>query len=340
VKFAVLTQPYRFEIEDRPYPELKGQDVLITVKKVGICGSEITAYRGIHRYRIPPVILGHEMIGYVSMTGKDVGKFHAGDRVVVKPHTFCGHCADCLNGHQNFCKEKKVLGSREWPGAFGDFIVSPEYLVHPLPDSIDDEEAALLDPLCVGVHGVRKAGIQAGDRVAILGAGSIGLSTLLLALATGAETYITDVKKANIGIAKKLGATDAFNLSSLEERRRFENLSDHSRLDVVFLAAGAEGAVDQALKAVRRGGQVVILAHFENPLIPVNMFTLLTQEKRLQGSITYTSLDLDRGIELLAQKKVDVRPLISERRSLEEIQRSFERLATGEEGLIKVLLSP
>jgi threonine dehydrogenase-like Zn-dependent dehydrogenase len=340
VKFAVLTQPYRFDMEDRPHPELNNQDVLIAVKKVGICGSEIAAFRGTHKYRIPPVILGHEMVGAVSKIGKGVRRFGIGDRVVVKPHTFCGLCPDCLSGNQNICKEKKVLGSREWPGAFGEFIVSPEHLVRPLPDSITDEEAALLDPLCVGVHGVRKAGVQAGDRVAILGAGSIGLSTLLVGLATGAETYVTDVKETNIGIAKKLGAMDAFNLSNVEEYRRFEGLSDHLRLDVVFVAAGAESALHQAWKAVRRGGQVVILAHFENPLISVDMFTLLTQEKRLQGSITYTSLDLDRGIQLLAQGKVDVRPLISEQRNLEEIQSCFERLVVGEEGLIKILLSP
>jgi L-iditol 2-dehydrogenase len=340
VKFAVLTKPYRFEIEDRPVPKLMDRDVLITVKKVGICGSEITAYRGIHPYRIPPVILGHEMVGCVSIIGKEVKKVRVGDRVVVKPHTFCGQCPDCLNGDQNFCKEKKVLGSREWPGGFGEFIVSPEYLVHHVPDSITDEEAALLDPLCVGIHGIRKAGIQAGDRVVVLGAGSIGLSTLLVAKTTGADTYVTDVKAMNLQIAKKLGATDIFNLSKPNESRRLDELSASLRFDAVFIAAGAQETVSQALRLVRRGGQVILLAHFENPLIPVDMFTMLTQEKGIRGSITYTSLDLDRGIQLLAQRKADVLPLISEQRRLEEIQTWFERLDAGEEGLIKILLSP
>ncbi|MDI7258560.1 MAG: alcohol dehydrogenase catalytic domain-containing protein [Thermodesulfobacteriota bacterium] len=340
MKFAVLTKPYRFEIEDRPYPELKDQYVLITVKKVGICGSEITAYRGTHKYRIPPVILGHEMVGSVSMIGREVKKFRIGDRVVVKPHTFCGQCPDCLNGNQNFCKEKIVLGSREWPGAFGEFIVSHEYLVHRLPPSISDDEAALLDPLCVGLHAVRIAKVQAGDRVAIFGAGSIGLSTLLVAQTTGAEVYITDVKALNIEIAKKLGATDVFDVSTSGGAHRFNELVANMRLDTIFIAAGVESAVPHALEMVRRGGQVVVIAHFHNPIIPLDMFTLMTQEKRVQGSITYTSLDLGRGIQLLAQKKVNVSPLISEQRSLEEIQSCFERLAAGEERLIKVLLNP
>lgn len=340
MRSAVLTEPYRFEIQDRPYPEFRDHDVLIRVKKVGICGSEIAAYRGTHKFRIPPVILGHEMVGSVSMTGREVKRFHAEDRVVVKPHTFCGQCPDCLSGDQNFCKDRVVLGSKGWPGAFGEFIVSPEYLVHHLPVSVRDDEAALLDPLCVGLHAARKAQVQPGDRVAILGAGSIGLSTLLVALTAGAEVYITDVKAANIEIAKKLGATDTFNVSIADEARRFDALARDLRLDTILIAAEAESCVPQALAMVRRGGQVIVISHFHDPVIPLDMFTLMVQEKRLQGSITYTSMDLERGIRLLAQKRVEVRPLISEQRSLEEIQGCFERLAAGEEGLVKVLLTP
>jgi L-iditol 2-dehydrogenase len=340
MKFAVLTEPYRFEMKELPVSEPADNDVLIATRKVGICGSEITAYRGIHPYRIPPVILGHEMAGSVLATGRDVKRFRVGDRVVVKPHTFCGRCPNCLRGEQNICRQKRVLGSREWPGAFGGCIVSPEHLVHPLPDAIDDDEAALLDPLCIGVHAVRKAGVQAGDRVAILGAGSIGLSTLLLAKATGADAYCTDVRLTNLEIAKALGARETFNVARGEESERLEALASDLPLDAVFITAGVENEVPRAVKMVRRGGQVVVIAHFPHPNIAVDMFTLLTQEKRIQGSITYTSLDLERGIHLLAERRVDVRPLISERRDLEEIQRCFERLSAGEEGLVKILLTP
>ncbi len=327
-------------MEDRSYPDLKDRDLLISVKKVGICGSEISAYRGTHKYRIPPVILGHEMTGRVIQIGRGVRRFRIGDRVVVKPHTFCGQCPDCLNGNQNICKEKIVLGSREWPGAFGKFIITPEHLVHSLPESISDEEAALLDPLCVGLHAVRMANVQAGDRVAILGAGSIGLSTLLIAQATGAEVHITDIKDFNIKIAEKLGATHAFNVSTNEGSRRFNDRVANLRLDTIFITAGAESIMTRALEMVRRGGQIVVIAHFHNPIIPLDMFHLMTQEKNVQGSIAYTGPDLERGIQLLAQKRVDVRPLISEQRSLGEIQNCFERLMAGEEGLIKILLNP
>ena len=340
MKFAVLTEPYRFEMKELSIPELKDEEVLITTKKVGICGSEITAYRGIHKYRIPPVILGHEMTGAVSAIGRHVERFKIGDRVVVKPHTFCGKCPNCLRGEQNICREKKVLGSQEWPGAFGAFIVSPEYLVHALPDAISDEEAALLDPLCVGVHAVRKAGIQAGDRAAILGAGSIGLCTLLVAQAGGVESYITDVKRTNLDIAGTLGARGTFNITQAEGARQLDELASDLSPDVVFITAGSENEVPRALKMVRRGGRVIVVAHFHQPHIPVDMFTLLTQEKKLEGSLTYTGLDLDLGIRLLAQRKVNVRPLISEQRHLEEIQNCFERLSSAEEGLIKILLTP
>lgn len=340
MKFSVLTEPYRFEMKELSVPELKDNEILITVKKVGICGSEITAYRGIHKYRIPPVILGHEMVGAVSAVGLGVERFKVGDRVVVKPHTFCGRCESCLGGEQNICREKKVLGSREWPGAFGAFVVSPETLVHALPDTIGDEEAALLDPLCVGVHAIGKARIQAGDRVAIFGAGSIGLSTLLVAQAAGAESYITDIKKTNLAIARTLGARGAFNMTREEDSRLLDELASDQPPDVIFVTAGSEAEVPRALKMVRRGGRVIIVAHFHQPQIPVDMFTLLTQEKKLEGSITYTGPDLDRGIRLLAQGKVNVLPLISEQRPLEEIQRCFERLAAAEEGLIKILLMP
>jgi L-iditol 2-dehydrogenase len=319
---------------------MKDEDILIRVKKVGICGSEITAYRGTHKFRVPPVILGHEMVGTITMTGKRVKKFQPGERVVVKPHTFCGQCSDCLTGDQNICKERKVLGSREWPGAFGECIVSPEYLVHHLPASVTDDEAALLDPLCVGLHAVKMAEVQSGDRVAIMGAGSIGLSTLLASLASGVEVYISDVKAVNVEIAKRLGATDAFNISIAEDIRRFNALPADLRLDVIFVAADAESCAPQALEMVRRGGQVVVLSHSHTPFVPVNMDVLMMQEKIIRGSLTYTTLDLETGIRLLAQKRIEVQPLISEQRSLEEIQGCFERLSAGEEGLIKILLTP
>ena len=340
MKFAVLTEPYRFEMKDLPVPELKDNQILITTRKVGICGSEITAYRGIHKYRIPPVILGHEMTGAVSAIGKNVERFKVGDRVAVKPHTFCGKCLNCLRGEQNICREKKVLGSQEWPGAFGAFVVSPEYLVHPLPDTIGDDEAALLDPLCIGIRAVRMAGIQAGDRAAIIGAGSIGLSTLLIARAGGVESYVTDVKRTNLDIARTLGAGDTFNVAQAEEARRLDELASDLPPDVVFIAAGSESEISRALRMVRRGGRVIVIAHFHQPHIPVDMFTLMTQEKKVEGSLTYTGLDLDRGIRMLAQGQVNVRPLISEQRHLEEIQSCFERLAASEEGLIKILLTP
>jgi len=340
MRFAALSEAYHFKIEDRPCPEPKDDEVLIAVKKVGICGSEITAFQGTHRYRIPPVILGHEMVGRVLGYGREVKRFNVGDRVAVKPHTFCGRCPDCLRGDQNICKEKKVLGSREWPGAFGEFIESPEYLVHHLPDSVPDEEAALLDPFCVGLHAVRKADVQAGDRIAILGAGSIGLCTLLMAHETGAETYVTDVKATNLEVARRLGAKEGFNVSIAEESRRVMDLAATVELDTVFVTAGVNRAVPDALRMVKRGGQVIVVAHFHDPMIPVDFFNLVTQEKRLQGSITYTSLDLERGIQLMAKKRAKVRPLISEERGLEEIQSCFERLMTGEEGLIKILLCP
>ena len=258
MKFAVLTEPYRFEMKELSVPELKDNEILIAVKKVGICGSEITAYRGIHKYRIPPVILGHEMVGAVSAIGSNVDRFKVGDRVVVKPHTFCGKCPNCLRGEQNICHKKKVLGSQEWPGAFGAFVVSPEYLVHALPDAIDDEEAALLDPLCVGIHAVRKAGIQAGDRAAILGAGSIGLSTLLIAQAGGVESYVTDVKRTNLDIAGTLGARGTFNVAQAEDLRRLDELASDLPLDAVFITAGSENEIPRALKMVRRGGRVIV----------------------------------------------------------------------------------
>ncbi|MDP1989594.1 MAG: alcohol dehydrogenase catalytic domain-containing protein [Syntrophales bacterium] len=340
MKFAVLTEAYRFEMKELSVPELKDNEILITPKKVGICGSEITAYRGIHKYRIPPVILGHEMVGAVSAIGSNVDRFEVGDRVVVKPHTFCGRCPNCLRGEQNICHKKKVLGSQEWPGAFGAFVVSPETLVHALPDAIDDDEAVLLDPLCVGMHAVRKAGIQAGDRVAILGAGSIGLSTLLIAQAGGVESYVTDVKRTNLDIARTLGARGTFNVAQAEDLRRLDELAYDLPLDVVFITAGSEDEVPRALKMVRRGGRVIVIAHFHKPNISVDMFTLLTQEKKLEGSLTYTGLELDLGIRLLAQGTVHVHPLISEQRPLEEIQNCFERLSASEEGLIKILLTP
>ncbi|MGI6037385.1 MAG: zinc-dependent alcohol dehydrogenase [Limnochordia bacterium] len=334
MRAALLKEVYEIEITDVPEVYPKAGEVKIQVKLTGICGSEIHAFKGTHPYRKPPVILGHELAGDVVEVGAGVTEFKVGDRVIVEPQIACGKCPLCAQNLTNLCDNKIVLGTSQWSGSFAEYIVAPTSVVYKLPESLSYAQGVMVEPLAVGVHAVRVSDMRLGDNVLVLGAGTIGLVTLLAAKAAGAKNiYVTDVAEYNLKVAEELGAVKGINVA---KENPLEAIGS-DKIDVVFVTAGLGPVVQQALQTVRKRGQVVIIALFDGP-IQLEMFPITGKEIDIRGCMMYTGDDFQKTIDLMTSGQINVDPLISEILDIEETQQGLEIVDQKTKDAIKVLL--
>ena len=322
-------------------PVLSGPDqVLVQVAHVGICGSEVHAFEGTHPYRRPPAVLGHEMAGIVTETGENVSRFQVGDRVIIDPQWTCGECDYCLSGQINRCPSKLVLGTPQWPGAFGEFVLAPEESVFPLPDHLSFVQGAMVEPLTVAVHVARQAQLEAGQAVAILGTGSIGGMVSGVCRAMGAGPIITaDIHQHCLDAAReRLGATHDFLLPDEDFVDKVYEATGNKGVDVAFITGDDPGLVKLGLDLVKRGGRVVLVALLTESPLNLWAYDLIGTEKQLIGSNMATHADVQQAIELAASGQVDVEGIVTHILPLEEAQRGMEMAHSKEDAAIKVIL--
>ncbi|WP_160725251.1 zinc-dependent alcohol dehydrogenase [Bacillus sp. USDA818B3_A] len=339
MRAAVIDKPYSIELQEVSLPVIKHpNEVKIQVVVTGICGSEIHAYHGTHPFRVPPVISGHEFAGVVVETGSEVKGVSIGDRVTVEPHYGCGVCKTCQAGNYHICKEKRVLGTQEWIGSFGEYIVVPENTIVKLPDNVSYEQGALIEPLAVGVHAVRQAGVGHNDKVAILGAGPIGLGLMVAAKNAGAtKIFITDALDYNLEIAKRLGATSAINTNYEDSVERILEETDGEGVDTVFIAVGIQSVLNDSFKIIKRGGKVSEVALFgKKPEIDISY--IQNKEIELIGSNMYVREDFEIAAAAIAANLVDTSLLITKVIPIEDIQNAMNIVDQKLENAVKVLL--
>ena len=254
---ANLGDPEERTIFTSKEPKPEPHEVKIKVKAAGVCGSEVHAYNGTHPFRHPPAIMGHELAGEVVEVGSLVRRFQAGDRVVAEPQKTCGVCLYCQSTDYYLCRQKVVLGTTTWNGAFGEYVTAPEKIVYPLPDNMSFEEGALVEPLAVGLHAVRQSSVQIGSSVVIIGSGTIGLATMACAKAQGAGHIIAaDVIDFNLETAKKMGATRVVNVKKEKLAEIIKREVHPEGVEIGFDAAGYPAVVDDLLSVTRRKGEI------------------------------------------------------------------------------------
>ncbi|WP_028938440.1 zinc-dependent alcohol dehydrogenase [Pseudonocardia spinosispora] len=323
-------------IEDVPWPAAPGDgQVLVRSALVGICGSDLHACAGHHPFIDLPYRPGHEVVGAVGAVGPGVDGFAEGDRVVLEPNVVCGKCRQCLDGRYNICRELAVIGCQT-PGGMADaFLVAADRL-HRLPAEVDNTLASLVEPLATPVHAVRRSGIGPGSKVAVLGAGPIGLLVLVAARAAGAtEIVVTDVLPGKLERARKLGAAAALDATG-------PDLLDVARgalgdaADVVFDCVANQASMGQALELVDKGGTVVVVGVAAGPTT-VGLHLVQDREITVLGSLMYTREDMSRAISLLASGAVTADDLVTAVFPLAEAARAFAAARDPEQ--IKVLIS-
>ena len=322
---------------DRPTLSAPDQ-VLIKVVVVGICGSELHAFEGTHPYRKPPTILGHEVVGTVIESGKAVTRCQPGDRVTVDPQWPCGECEWCQRGEVNLCPEKRVLGTPAWPGALGEYFVIPECSVFPLPAHLTTDQGVTVEPLGVGVHAVKRARLQAGEAVLILGTGAIGHMVAAMAAVRGAGPIIVaDVKPHCLESAQRLGATHTILVGEDSITERVMDITGGRGVEVVFLTADVDWLVDEAFNAVCRKGRIVFIALFNAP-IHLNPYRIIQKDLDVIGSIMSTEEDFNEALALVAAGKVQAEAIVTHHLPLAQAQHGFELAASKADGAIKVVL--
>ncbi|WP_142212687.1 zinc-binding dehydrogenase [Streptomyces sp. SLBN-118] len=323
-------------IEHVPAPVPGDDELLVRTTVVGVCGSDIHAAAGHHPFIDLPYYPGHEAVGVVAWAGKGAEDFAPGDRVVVEPNLYCGRCTQCRSGRYNICQELKVFGCQT-PGAMTDLFTIPAARVHRIPDAMTDLQAALIEPLATPVHAVAKAGDLSGRTVAILGAGPIGLLTLVAARhADATRVVVTDLLQGKRDRALRLGADGALHADA-----RDLVAQAHAALggppDVVFDCVTREHSMAQAIGLVAKGGQIVVVGVGAAGTTPIRLDLVQDREIRIEGTLMYTAADYRTAMSLIASGAVDTDELVTASYGLDDAAKAFTASADPEQ--VKVLVT-
>ena len=332
MRAAVLHAPGEIRIEQRDRPVPGPREVLVQIAAVGVCGSDVHYYE--HGRIGPfvveaPLVLGHEAAGRVVELG-DLASGHAvGDRVTLEPGVPCGRCRECRAGAYNLCADVHFFATPPVDGAFAEYVAIHEDFAFALPDSLSDEEGALMEPLSVGVWACRKAGVSAGDRVLITGAGPIGLLAMQCALAFGAtEVTVSDVNEHRLELAKRTGATRVV--------RAGEALALEA--DALIECSGHPGALAGGIRALRPAGTAVLvgMGPEEQGTLPLSL--IQGRELWITGTFRYANT-YPAAIALAASGKVDLRAIITGHFGLEDADAAL-RAGRDDPASVKPIVVP
>lgn len=357
MKALVLKSTEQLEIMDAPRPQLSVGQVLIKVSKCGICGSDVRYFHGEnpwakqtlgrHVDNPPNIILGHELTGVVEEIFDKSDEHLLGKRVGINTFISCGICGFCRNGQENLCDHTKHLGHGQgwgkmdfYPGGMAEFCPAFASQLYELPENVTDEQATFFDPLIAAIHAIDVGRPKPLDKVAILGAGPIGLLIAQIAKVYGAtHTFITDIAEENIAIAEKVGVDYSLNLSS-SRKSLYELVMEKTNslgVNLSFNTVGTSSSILESLKILTKGGTLVLMAAKEDELNIPSL--LLSGERAIRTSSNAMYTDFPRVIELVSTGQVQVEPLITHRFGLSDALKAFEAACNkSKTGAVKVII--
>ncbi|NCB26895.1 MAG: NAD(P)-dependent alcohol dehydrogenase [Bacteroidia bacterium] len=335
---AILREPGSMIIVEAAMPSPKDGEVLIQVDSVGICGSDIHAFKS--GPYIPPkdpnqqIGLGHECAGVVVGLGKDVTAFKVGDRVCVEPGIPCGTCKYCLEGKYNICPDVDFMATQpNYRGALTNYLTHPARFTYKLPETMSLVEGALVEPAAVGMHAASLAQVKPGQKIVILGAGCIGLMTLQACKTMGAtEIVVVDVIQKRLDMAKQLGAMEVIDASTENSVDRSKSLLGGAGADIVFETAGSQVTAKQAVHMVARGGKIMIVGTIpgETPI----EFLKINREVCIQTVFRYRNC-YPMTIEAIASGRFDVKSMVTNTYDYKDIQKAFGESVSKSKDIIK-----
>lgn len=337
MKAALLVDYSRIESTTLSVPNIKDDDLLVRVVSVGVCGSDVAVFKGEHPYKKPPTVLGHEMCGVVERIGKNVTNFIPGDKVCCASYSYCGSCEYCSAKNYHICSNKKPLSHLDWHGAFAEYVLLKENMTYKINSDVEFHVGALVEPLTIGLHAVRLAMIANPNKLVILGAGSIGLSCLVLAKYLNVtNVLITDVGCIKANLADKFHA-DGF-VDALGENFQssiFNKLNGMA--DVTIIASGHENALDEAMAVTKSGGLIVIVSYFGESL-QFDMNTCVRREMTIKGSALCTPQDFQDVIKWIEEKSIDPMSIITHFAALDDADKVIHQKIQNPESFGKIML--
>jgi (R,R)-butanediol dehydrogenase/meso-butanediol dehydrogenase/diacetyl reductase/L-iditol 2-dehydrogenase len=343
MKALLMAEYKKMSFTDVPDPKISGpRDILIRVKAVSICGSDVHGFDGSTGRRKPPIIMGHEAAGEVVETGGEVKNFKAGDRITFDSTIYCGHCFYCRSGQVNLCDHRMVLGvscdEYRRDGAFAEYVLVPEHICYPLPQGLSYEEAAMTEPVGVAAHALRITPAGLNETIAVVGAGLIGLLLIQILRASSPGKIIAlDTDPARRKTSLSSGADLALDPADQGLEDKIRDFAG-GRIDRVFEAVGAGAPIQTAISIVRKGGSVTLIGNV-SPKIELPLQSVVSRQISLLGSCAIAG-EYPLALDLMSRKKITVSPLISKKAPLSEGQIWFDKLYNREDNLLKVVLIP
>lgn len=337
---VTLVEPGRLVVDRTERPSPGPGEALLRVRRVGVCGSDLTIYRGRHPYAKMPLVMGHEFSGTIEALGPGATGPAVGTRVAVIPHLVCGRCGPCRTGTFNFCEQLRCMGA-EADGAHVQYLNIPAGMALPIPDRMTLEDAALMEPACVGYHAAKRADIRAGDRVLVVGAGPIGIFAAQSCRALGAEAvYLADKDPSRLELSRRLGADGTIDVSRESLADGSARLSGSREPVGVYLdCVGENGAVlDGIIATARRGSRVVAVGVLQTAFSIPHLPDFVQHELRLSGTTMYVPRDYRDMIALVCEGKIRTDGMITHTFALEDFGKAIALMEGRRENVFKIML--
>jgi len=336
MKAFYLESIKRFTKEDIPVPSPSPEEVLVKVKNVGICGSDVHYYEHgrIGNFIIEkPIILGHEAAGEVVAVGSEVKNLKIGDRVAMEPGIPCRKCKFCKTGRYNLCPDVKFWATPPIDGTFTEYVTHPADFCFKLPPSVSYEEGSMFEPLAVGLWATEKAALKPENTVAILGVGTIGMMTLKSVLAVGiSDITVFDVSDFKLDMAKQFGAKTV----NSKDPNVFKAYSD--AFDVVFETAGNSVTTSNTVNLVSRGGTIVLVGLPSKDENILNTNLLNSKEGVIKTVFRYANM-YPRALQLVSSGKIQLKPLITKYFDFDQLPEAFDYVVKNNDKIIKVMIN-
>lgn len=333
----VMTAPKKIEFREVPKPIPGDNQILVKIMKIGVCGSDIHVYHGTHPFTSYPVTQGHELSAKVVETGKNVTGFTAGQKVTIEPQVYCGECYPCRHGKYNLCEKLKVMGFQT-TGTASEYFAVDASKVTPLPENLTYNEGAMIEPLAVTVHAAKRFSELEGAKVAILGAGPIGILLAQAVKGLGAESVlITDISDKRLEIARSVGADYAVNTMKADFGDAMVEAFGPDKADVIYECAGNDITMGQAIKYARKGSKIILVAVF-GKMATVDLAVLNDHELDLDTTMMYRHEDYVDAIRLVSEGKIQLKPLMSKHFAFKDYADAYEYIDNNRETTMKVLI--
>lgn len=340
-KAVFMTGLEKMEVRDVAMPSPKAKQVIVKLEYVGICGSDV---HYLENGRIGDFIvdgdfiLGHECAGTVVELGEGVEGLKLGDRVALEPGITCGQCEFCKTGRYNLCPDVEFLATPPYQGCIENYIAFPENMCFKLPDNISTKEGALVEPLSVGMHAAKQGKVTLGSSVVILGAGCIGLVTLLACKAFGAtDITVVDVIPKRLDYAMKLGATRVINGKDVNTVEEYDKLTNSVGADVIIETAGSAITIAQTPYLVKNGGTIVLVGMAPQDIIEFNFAKIMAKEAEIQTVFRYRNI-YPMAIKAISKGIIDVSGIVTHEFSFDETAKAFDFVIHNKNDVVKAVI--